>query len=233
MLLFLHVLHVREYDVQRIEGWTVRVARDLEVKQPALWAATKKELTLQLESIERVVPDRPLDDIRSIVLYVHSSSPETVCAAYHPDAGWLKEHHMETEMAHCVEIGNAYNFVSWTYEQPWMVLHELSHAYHSLYLPHGFDNPDVIAAYDAAMKAKRYDAVTHWDGKTVKAYAATNPMEYFAECSEAYFGVNDFYPFVRGELQNADPDGYALMRKMWGEPQKRLPGQPSLGQSHG
>ena len=32
-------------------------------------------------------------------------------------------------------------------------------------------------------------------------------MEYFAELSEAYFGTNDFYPFVRGELQTTRPAG--------------------------
>lgn len=223
MLFLPIVLFAPRYDLQNIEGWTVRISRDLEVTQPALWDATRKELTIQLENIGRIVPDAPLKDLRTVVLYVHSSSPETVCAAYHPDAGWLKAHHMEPEMAHCVEIGNAANFVSWTYEQPWMVLHELAHAYHALFLPRGFDNPDVISAYDAAMKAKRYDAVIHWDGKTVKAYATTNPMEYFSECSEAYFGVNDYFPFVRGELMNADPGGYALMRKLWGNPVKRLP----------
>ena len=26
-------------------------------------------------------------------------------------------------------------------------------------------------------------------------------MEYFAEASEAFFGTNDFYPFVRAELR--------------------------------
>ncbi|HWD41858.1 MAG TPA: hypothetical protein VG944_23665 [Fimbriimonas sp.] len=210
------------YDVQHIAGWTVRVSTPLEVKQPALWQAARAELTIQLESIARVVPDKPLKSLRTVVIYVHASSPETLCAAFHPDAGWLKEHHMEAEMAHCVEIGNAANFVSWTYEQPWMILHELAHAYNALFLPKGFDNPDVKAAFDAAMKAKRYEAVTHWDGKTVKAYATTNPMEYFSECTEAYFGTNDFFPFVRGELKNADPDGYSLMKKIWGEPQKRL-----------
>jgi hypothetical protein len=49
-------------------------------------------------------------------------------------------------------------------------------------------------------------------------------MEYFSECSEAYFGQNDFYPFVRAELKEFDRAGYALMVKEWGEaPVKKLP----------
>jgi hypothetical protein len=45
----------------------------------------------------------------------------------------------------------------------------------------------------------------------------TNPKEYFAELSEAYFGKNDFYPFVRGELKVHDPVGYRLMEEAWGK----------------
>jgi hypothetical protein len=42
-----------------------------------------------------------------------------------------------------------------------------------------------------------------------------NPMEYFAETTEAFFGTNDFYPFVRVELQDHDPPMYALLRQLW------------------
>jgi len=41
-------------------------------------------------------------------------------------------------------------------------------------------------------------------------------MEYFAEASESYFGVNDFYPFVRAELKEFDPAAYFLMEEIWG-----------------
>jgi len=29
--------------------------------------------------------------------------------------------------------------------------------------------------------------------------------------------VNDFYPFVRAELKEYDPQTYALMEKIWGK----------------
>lgn len=211
------------YDTLNLEGWTVHAEAALVREHPVLWAAVRQELTVQLVNIERVVPDKPLGEIRTIPVWIHLDDPGTVCAAFHPDASYLSSHGMDPKMAHGIEIGNARNFVSWTYEQPWMVLHELAHGYQFLFLPSGFDNPDVKAAYAAAMAAHRYDSVRHWDGKMAKAYATTNPMEYFSECTEAYFGTNDFYPFVRGELMSADPDGYALMVKMWGEPVKRVP----------
>jgi len=39
----------------------------------------------------------------------------------------------------------------------------------------------------------------------------TNAKEYFAESTEAWFGVNDFYPFVRAELKQFDPEMHALL----------------------
>ena len=40
-------------------------------------------------------------------------------------------------------------------------------------------------------------------------------MEYFAETTEAYFGCNDFHPFVKGELLKVDPKGVELIQSTW------------------
>ena len=49
----------------------------------------------------------------------------------------------------------------------------------------------------------------------IKAYAATRMEEYFAESCEAYFAVNDFYPFVRAELREYDPDIYKIIERVY------------------
>ena len=67
-----------------------------------------------------------------------------------------------------------------------------------------------------AMAKGLYDKVLLYNGQRVRHYGASNQMEYFAESTEAYFGMNDFYPFVRAELKEHDPKGYALMVKIWG-----------------
>ena len=131
--------------------------------------------------------------------------------AYHPSPEWLTEHGMNPDKGRCVEIANARNFLTWTKQQPWMVLHRTAHAYHHQFLPDGYDNDAVATAYRNAMNAKRYDSVLHYDGKEVKAYATTNPMEFFAEASEAFFGTNDFYPFVHAELKRHDPEADAAV----------------------
>jgi hypothetical protein len=59
--------------------------------------------------------------------------------------------------------------------------------------------------------------VLHINGRHIAHYALTNEKEYFAECSEAYFGTNDFYPFVRAELVEVDPGMAKLLEKVWGK----------------
>jgi len=83
------------------------------------------------------------------------------------------------------------------------------------------ENTGVKQRWAAAVKEKRFDSVLHWDGKSTKHYAATNQMEFFAESSEAYFGQNDFYPFVRAELKVSDPETFSLMEAIWGPITKR------------
>ena len=185
------------------------------------WLAVRRELSTQLYRITHIVPDEPLAKLRKVTIWMHLNDPSTTCMAYHPAPEWLSEHGANPAMAKGIEIANAKNFVSWTYEQPWMVLHELAHAYHDQFIKGGFESPAVKDVWTTAMESKRYDEVLHWDGKKIRHYAKTNQMEFFAECTEAYFGQNDFYPFVIAELKTFDPEAFKLMRSIWGDPQKR------------
>lgn len=203
----------------RIEGWTVRAESALVAS--AQWPSVRREIESQLYRIARVVPDGPLGKLRQVTIWAKLDDPVTTCAAYHPAAEWLREHKADVRMAKGVEIGNAANFVSWTYEQPWMLLHELAHAYHDRFLPKGFENDDLMAGFEAAVKSKKYESVRHWNGSEACHYALTNPMEFFAESTEAYFGQNDFFPFVNAELKTFDPAAYTLLARLWGPPQKR------------
>ena len=63
---------------------------------------------------------------------------------------------------------------------------------------------------------KLYDKALHFQGKSVRAYAAQDHKEYFAEGTEAYFYHNDFYPFARAELKLHDPVLHDLLVEIWG-----------------
>lgn len=176
-----------------------------------------REMARQLEVICAVVPGDRLAVIRRSRIWVEWDATAGA-AAHHPSKDWLSASGYNPEKAGDVEIGNARHFVEWSLKtQPWMVMHELAHAYH--HATREANGPRIAAAFRAAMKAGLYDSVAHVDGRPPrKAYAANNPQEYFAELTEAYFGRNDFEPFDREGLRKHDPGGHDLMRQVWGEP---------------
>jgi hypothetical protein len=210
-----------QYKTNEIEGWTVYVKKDFLKAKPALAERTLALLRAQLFQISRIVPPAAVRKLRSVKIWVEENDPSTPCMAYHPAVGWLREHRTNPDMAGGIELANARHFLDWTLEQPWMVLHELAHAYHHKFLPSGFENPELRAAHQSAVKSGQYDSVLKIAHTHEKAYSLNNPREYFAEATEAFFGTNDFYPFVRSELKLIDPEGYDLMKKLWGEKSDR------------
>jgi hypothetical protein len=171
-----------------------------------------------LYQITRAVPAEPLEKLRAIPIWVELAHPKHPCMCYHPDAGWLKANGMNPEKAGGVELANCKNFLIWTQQQPWMVFHELAHGYHHQVLT--FEHAGIKACYDAAKEAKIYESVLKIDGRKMRHYALTNAKEYFAEMSEAYFGTNDFFPFVRAELKEYDPRMYDMLEDVWGVKKK-------------
>ena len=202
------------YETRTSEGWTIVISKELLADKP-LAEQTLELLRVQLFQIERLVPAPAVAKLRKVRIWVEKNEPHHPCMAYHPDPGWLKSHGMNPEKARCVELANAKNFLVWTKQQPWMVFHELAHGYHHQFLPEGYDNPTLSQLHKHAQESQKYNNVLHYNGKTERAYALNNPMEFFAEASEAYFGTNDFYPFVRAELKQYDPETFATLKSLW------------------
>jgi hypothetical protein len=201
-----------DYHEQKIEGWRVLV-NDKLAAQPELCAQTLKLLDALLYQITRVVPKNPLAKLQTIPIWVENFDPKFPCAVYHESADWLRENGVNPDKCGAVEISNPANFLAWTREQPCMILHELSHGYHHQFL--GDDQPDILRCYQDAKKSGKYDSILRINGHHERHYAMTNEKEYFAEMSEAFFGTNDFYPFVRAELKEYDPEMYAVLCRVW------------------
>src|SRR5262249_31041136 len=98
-------------------------------------------------------------------------------------------------------------------EQPMVLLHELAHAYHDQVL--GFDEPRIQEAWKRFKDSGKYEQVLHISGKPRRHYGLTDHNEFFAEMTESFFGTNDFYPFVRGELKKELPDVDKLLEHIW------------------
>jgi hypothetical protein len=202
------------YESRTIEGWTVLVHKKLLGENKELGEKTLKLLSTKLYDITRVVPAPALEKLRKVRIWVEEN-PKVTCACYHPSREWLQGHGFNPEKAKSVEIGGPTNFLNWAACQPNMVLHELAHAYHHQVL--GYDQPDIKAAFKRAVEGKSYEAVLYYGGDKKRAYALNNDQEYFAELSEAYFGTNDFYPFVRAEIKEHDPEMLKVLGKLWGK----------------
>ncbi len=204
-----------QYAVREVDGWKVYLNTKFENEKPELCGEALALLRVQLYQIRRMVPAPAVEKLRKIAIWVELEEPHHPCMCYHPDPGWLRGHDMNPDKARCVEVANARNFLTWTKQQPWMVFHELAHGYHHQFLEAGYDNTDLANALTAAKEEKLYDEVLHINGRKQRHYALTNQMEYFAEQSEAFFGTNDFYPYVRSELEQHDPRMFALLKQQW------------------
>jgi len=209
------------YSNRDISGWTVHIRKELLAVDSAKTELALSLLKAQLDEIVRVVPAQAVTELKKVPLWVSPEYPATPPRAeYHPGAGWLRDNHRDPTMVKGVEFTNVRIFEAETRRMPNFALHELSHAYHDRVLSKGFDNAELKSAYETAKQSGKYDRVERQDSegrkKQDKAYAMTNPQEYFAESTEAYFSRNDFFPFDRNELEQHDPDTLKLIAKLWG-----------------
>jgi hypothetical protein len=207
---------------RKVEGWTVRVDdRLLTGPDAALGARALRFLECKLSDIKVVLPADKVKKLQSVVIVMDLTHGNLGPMQYHPSAGWLKANGYSADLAKCVHIPRAADLPTKRNinEQPWVILHELAHAYHDQVL--GFDEPRIKEAYENYKKSRHGEKTLLYNGSRVKHYALTNPMEFFAEMTEAYFGVNDFFPFNRAELREAEPEIHALLSTIWEPSSKR------------
>eukprot|EP01063_Lacrimia_lanifica_P041340 TRINITY_DN9622_c1_g1_i1.p1 TRINITY_DN9622_c1_g1~~TRINITY_DN9622_c1_g1_i1.p1 ORF type:complete len:515 (+),score=145.70 TRINITY_DN9622_c1_g1_i1:85-1629(+) len=161
------------------------------------------------------------------------------------DAAWLARHGNLPEKLGCIEITSMARYMAVRPVQPAQLLHEVAHVYHwwmhrraekgaagggvpedvaafDAAYPPGEQLQAITAAYTRAREMEVYRTTTHINGGAMRHYALKNEREYFAECSEAFFSTNtfrnDFHPFTRDQLRRADPDGFAMLQRVWGAP---------------
>lgn len=202
---------------RQVEGWTVRVDdRLLSPPEAELGERALRFLAAKLSDIKAVVAEEPLARLQAVPIVLDLEHGRLKSMQYHPSAGWLKNNGYATNLARCVHIPVAAQLATPRNinEQPWVVLHELAHAYHDREL--GFDEPRIRRAWDAFKQSGRGEKALLYDGRRVRHYGLTDHKEFFAEMTEAYFGVNDFFPFNRAELLTDEPDSFALLKTIWG-----------------
>lgn len=202
-------LQTSDYELWKLRGWTIHLEKSIHT-HPRGKQATQL-LDTKLAEIEKIINPQILTKLKQVPIWLNNDIRKGAC--YHPNPQWLKQNNRIPEKARSIEIENVNTFIDWSTTQPMMMLHELAHAYH--HRVHQFKNPVITAAFKQAVASKSYEKVKHINGKTKRHYALTNEKEYFSECTEAYFGKNDFYPFTKADLKKHDPTGYAMVETLW------------------
>lgn len=200
------------YETMDIRGWKVHFESVL-VEEQELFEEVHMLMMAKLWEIDSRLPESTVAKLRKVPIYFHLNRMGNPGACYHPSSEWLKRNNLPERWAQSVEFGVAKNFLIWIHDQPSMVLHEMAHAYHHRVL--GYDNSEIIQAYDNAISKGMYSETLHVRGGVVSGYASTNVQEYFAETAEAYWGTNDAFPFVRGELIEHDSVIAEIHSRIW------------------
>lgn len=202
---------------REVEGWKVDVDPALFSDEHA--AVGEKALAAlgnHLQRVKFIVPAERVTQLQQVRIWLELKHAKLDRMQYHPNRAWLVAQGHDPRLAKHVHIPVAAQLFArnmWA-QHPYVVLHELAHAYHDQVL--SFDQPKIIEVYTAAKENGLYERVLSHTGQTVRHYGMNNHKEYFAESTEAYFGVNDFYPFVRAELKTHDPGMFTLLETIWG-----------------
>ncbi|HEY1170324.1 MAG TPA: metallopeptidase [Verrucomicrobiae bacterium] len=206
------------HETRQIEGWTLQVdKRLLEESNKELGQRALRMLENSLYEIALITPTNQLAKLRAVPIWLDLTHGKLGNMQYHPSSGWLRENGYSTNLAKCVHIPSAEGFTALRHHriQPWCVLHELAHAYHDRVL--GFEEPRIKTAWEKWRQKSEYETSLYIEGHPRRHYGLTNHKEFFAEMTESYFGMNDFFPFNRGELKTHEPEVFKLMEDIWGK----------------
>lgn len=200
---------------KEVEGWKVAVDPKL-LAEEDLSKSVFTALANHLQRIKYIVPSERVEQLQQLRIWIELENPSLKSMQYHPSRGWLLANQHDPRLVQHVHIPHARDLLkrsTWA-KHPYVVLHELAHAYHDQVL--SFDAPLIVNTFNEAKDEGIYENVLLFTGKKVRHYGLSNHKEYFAESTEAYFGVNDFFPFVRAELKEHDPRMYEVMKTVWG-----------------
>lgn len=190
--------------LEEVDGWRVRADSLLVAREAHLWGETSRMLRCQLYQIARNLPLRAVEALRQIEIRIGLfAEREPIDSGRATDSETL-----------AVEIGAARVFLDAAREHPWSLFRALALSYCRTRLSWP-DRAALGAAHAAAAASGKYDRALGANGQYRRHPALAGPAEYFADASTALFGTSDYHPFVRPQLREIDPEGYALVARLW------------------
>jgi len=137
----------KSHTTRKIEGWHVRIDdRLLQAPNEEIGKKALRFLENKLADIIVVVPQDRVKKLQTVTIVLDLSHGKPTSMQHHPSAGWLKANGYSADLAKCVHLPRAADLPTKRNinEQPWVILHELAHAYHDQFL--GFDEPHIVEA---------------------------------------------------------------------------------------
>lgn len=208
------------YKTYTIDGRYVLFEDDL-VERDALRRKVAEWITIDLKDIELKIPEKAWDSIKHVSIWIDYTTEPTGSltgrgACYFNGPWFLVTYKWPMQKEENIEIFDAYQYIGWRGGfVGQVVLHELGHAYEDQVL-NDAERRELVKVYQCAKLSGIYDFVKRTGEAGYKeAYAMYNYHEYFTELTEAYFGNNDFFPHTAEQLERHDPQGYALIDRLW------------------
>lgn len=212
----------RKYQELTCGQWTIFIEQSLLDEEAALADKASKRLAANLDKILGIFPARSHGVVKSTKLFIMHGEQG-------PDGGrdsgleYFTEKQpdvvrsLDPRWRHAMVIYSAKNYCDlsdlWAMKA---TLHEMAHSYHASKWPQ--DQPEIEVAWRNAVAKGLYRQVKDSESGAMidAAYAITNGPEYFAELSACYFFRINYPPEDRAGLKSYDPEGYEMIRKMWG-----------------
>lgn len=201
-----------DYRSVDVAGFTVLLHPDVDATA-GLADAVLGRLASSVSLIDAALSNSRSEPLRNTAIWIEARDNELEVTRFHRSAETLLQAGLNPDKAGAIEIRSASRFIDLVDgPQPWLLMHELAHARE--FLESGLLTL-VVGVFEAALADGLYDAVQTIAGGIETAQAANSAIDYFAELTEAYLGLNDFFPFTRDDLLLHDLLGFLLMQQLW------------------
>jgi len=208
----LHAVEKNKYHQILLEGRQINIEKILvEDNDPRIFPVLQV-LSKKLRDVKALLPPRHYKTLLTVPIWISKNSGEH--AEFYFFERRIYRGEKNPDMLDGIEFQNIDNLLSHFEQSPMLVIHELAHAFHKIH----YETIDqrIMETFDNARWNNLYENLKLGkDLSRYNMYAAHSPFEYFAELTEAYFGVNDYFPHTRKELRKHDPKGFKMIKEIW------------------
>lgn len=211
----------RGYLVERAGDFTLYIEEQLRTEKPEVARQAIARLTQKRRKVLSLLPSHARRRLERVPLYL-MYGPEARGGGKGNGLEYFQKRasdydaNLNPAWRDAIVIYCAYNYANisdlWATKA---LLQEYAHAWQLEQWPER--QPDILQAWEHARDAGLYVDVPDLESgeRHERAYALTNQLEYFAELSCIYFFRCNYLPADRRALKRYDPDGCAMIEKMW------------------